>query len=587
MKRDEFKGKFQTFDGEELVYRSWGPKKDSNSKKALIVLHRGHEHSGRVFEQIERVGADDFHAFSYDGRGHGENPGERGYAPSFSHTIKDLDSFVHFISKKHEIPVENIVVLANSVGAVITSAWVHDYAPRIRGMVLAAPAFKIKLYVPFAMAGLRILNFFKKKAFISSYVKSKFLTHDVEEQRKYDSDKLITPQIAVNILLGLFDTSKRVVEDAGAITTPTLVLSAEKDYVVDSKIQKFFYERLSSPLKRFVSLKGFYHGVLYEKNREEAFKECAEFIDDCFKVESTNNWKPVSHYTQKEYSDLMHKHTPVSRDVMYLMQRASMKTLGWMSEGMKVGMKHGFDSGLSLDHVYGNTAKGFSPVGKAIDYFYINAIGWRGIRQRKVHIQDSLNKAIDSLLEEGKSVRIMDIAAGPGRYLIEVAKRREREDIKVLVRDNTPANIEQGKKIASELHCENVDFEVASAFDKSTYKYEDFQPNIVVVSGLFELFEDNDLIQEAISAISETVASGGFVIYTGQPWHPQLELIANTLPNRDGNKWVMRRRTQLELDALFETHGIKKENMDIDEWGIFTVSTARPVLKKNVEAKAS
>jgi alpha-beta hydrolase superfamily lysophospholipase len=43
-------------------------------------------------------------------------------------------------------------VVAQSVGAVLAVTWVHDYAP-IRCLVLASPAFKVKLYVPFARPG--------------------------------------------------------------------------------------------------------------------------------------------------------------------------------------------------------------------------------------------------------------------------------------------------------------------------------------------------------------------------------------------------------------------------------------------------
>lgn len=42
--------------------------------------------------------------------------------------------------------------------AVISSAGVHDHAPRIRALVLAAPAFRIKLYVLFAVPLLRITH---------------------------------------------------------------------------------------------------------------------------------------------------------------------------------------------------------------------------------------------------------------------------------------------------------------------------------------------------------------------------------------------------------------------------------------------
>jgi predicted phage gp36 major capsid-like protein len=65
------------------------------------------------------------------------------------------------------------------------------------------------------------------------------------------------------------------------------------------------------------------------------------------------------------------------------------------------------------------------------------------------------------------------------------------------------------------------------------------------------------------------------LVYTGQPWHPQLELIARALTShRQGAAWVMRRRTQQEMDQLVEAAGFVKRAQRIDEWGIFTVSLA-------------
>ena len=190
-------------------------------------------------------------------------------------------------------------------------------------------------------------------------------------------------------------------------------------------------------------------------------------------------------------------------------------------------------------------------------------------------MQQSLDNVIEKMVSEGKPVRIMDIGAGPGRYLIETAKKFERHDVKVLVRDYSVDNINQGKKIAEDLHCTNVEFKVADAFDPKTYNKDEFAPNILIVSGLYELFPDNDLVTQSINAATDILADDGYVLYTGQPWHPQLELIAETLPNREGKKWIMRRRTQGELDQLFEMGGASKENMMIDKWGIFTVSTAK------------
>jgi hypothetical protein len=65
------------------------------------------------------------------------------------------------------------------------------------------------------------------------------------------------------------------------------------------------------------------------------------------------------------------------------------------------------------------------------------------------------------------------------------------------------------------------------------------------------------------------------LIYTGQPWHPQLEMIARVLENWEGRPWVMRRRSQAELDELVRLVGFEKSRMEIDRWGIFTVSLAQ------------
>jgi hypothetical protein len=70
------------------------------------------------------------------------------------------------------------------------------------------------------------------------------------------------------------------------------------------------------------------------------------------------------------------------------------------------------------------------------------------------------------------------------------------------------------------------------------------------------------------------MSNGGSLIYTGQPWHPQLEMIARVLINREGRLWIMRRRTQRELDDLVRAVGFEKIDMEIDRWGIFTVSHA-------------
>src|SRR5213083_393834 len=173
---EETEQTFISWDGAELFYRRWVP--DKPTDKALLLFHRGHEHSGRWQEMVDSLDLDDVAIFAWDARGHGHSSGERGAANSLLDVIKDVDCFARHISKEHCVPWENMIVLAHSLAAVTVAAWVHDHAPPIRAMIFATAAFHVKLYVPFAIPFLRM----KQKLFgpgqVKSYVKSKLLTRD-------------------------------------------------------------------------------------------------------------------------------------------------------------------------------------------------------------------------------------------------------------------------------------------------------------------------------------------------------------------------------------------------------------------------
>ncbi|WP_261863570.1 class I SAM-dependent methyltransferase family protein [Psychrobacter sp. JCM 18900] len=98
--------------------------------------------------------------------------------------------------------------------------------------------------------------------------------------------------------------------------------------------------------------------------------------------------------------------------------------------------------------------------------------------------------------------------------------------------------------------------------------------DLAIASGLFELFSDNALPATALAGIYDSLKSGGYLIYTNQPWHPEQEFISKTLNNHRGSSWVMRCRSQAEMDQLVERAGFKKVTMRIDRFGIFTVSLA-------------
>lgn len=552
-------------------------------KGVIILLHRGHEHSGRVAHIAAELGLDDFAFYAWDARGHGRSPGERGYSPSFAASVRDLDCFVHHVSETSGAAIENIAVIAQSVGAVLAATWVHDYAPPIRALVLASPAFSVKLYVPFAKEGIALWEKLKGTFFVNSYVKAKFLTHDPERIASFESDPLITRPIASNILVQLYEAADRVVGDARAITVPTQLLISGSDWVVRHAPQHRFYENLGSRTKERHVLAGFYHDTLGEKDRAIALAEIRRFIEARFDEPRGAVDLCTAHvqgYTKDEADRLSSPLEATSpRGLYWALSRLNIKLGALVSEGIKTGIRTGFDSGSTLDYVYENNPRGLGPVGRLIDKVFLDAIGWRGIRQRKLHLEELIDRALQRLKTAGRSTHMLDIAAGHGRYVLDAIQKTTVRPDSVRLQDYSPINVDAGSKSISERGLNDfASFHQQDAFDGDGLAVTTPSPDLAIVSGLYELFSDNGMIAASLDGLARAMQPGGLLIYTNQPWHPQLEMIARALTShRGGQAWVMRRRTQEEMDQLVAAAGFRKIEQRIDQWGIFTVSLAERV----------
>jgi SAM-dependent methyltransferase len=254
-----------------------------------------------------------------------------------------------------------------------------------------------------------------------------------------------------------------------------------------------------------------------------------------------------------------------------------MKGAGRLSRGIDLGWRHGFDSGVMLDYVYENRAQGITPLGRLIDRVYLNAIGWRGIRVRRALPELALRSTIEQTHAAGHAVRLLDIASGPGRYLLETIKKLEAMPISAVLRDYKQENLDAAARLRDQLGLANVTLTLGDAFDRASLAAITPRPTIAIVSGLYELFPDNEPVLRSLGGLAEAVEPGGHLVYTNQPWHPQVEFIARVLTNREGRPWIMRRRMQAEMDELVQAAGFEKVSEEIDPWGIFTVSVARRV----------
>ena len=559
-------------DGTELFYRAWLPAKPA--KRAVVLFHRGHEHSGRWQDLVDEIDLEDFAFFAWDARGHGRSPGKRGHADGVGQLVRDADEFVTNIAARHGIAMQEIAVLGHSVGAVLASAWVHDYARPIRALVLGSPALRVRLYVPFAIPGLRLLQKIRPKAEVSSYVKGQLLTHDERRRDAYDADPLITPVISVRMLVGLHDAATRLMEDASAIRVPTLMLTSGADWVVKQSAQRRFFDRLGAALKEMKVFPGFLHDTFGEKERHLPIAEARRFLLERFGEGPVDR---VVVHNRDKYRALARPLPVLSpKCIGFAVTRFLMKTVGRLSEGVRLGWREGFDSGAMLDYVYRNEARGITPLGRTIDRAFLDSPGWQGIRIRRRNLEGAIVATMRRLVGEGRPVRMLDIATGHGRYVLDSMAANPEIQSTAELRDWSAENVAAGRRLAAELGVNGVRVEIGDAFDGESIAAASPKPTLAIVSGLYELYPDNEAVRTSLAGLARAVEPGGYLIYTNQPWHPQQEFIARVLTShRGGDSWVMRCRSQAEMDALVREAGFEKIATEIDEAGIFSVSVAR------------
>lgn len=249
-------------------------------------------------------------------------------------------------------------------------------------------------------------------------------------------------------------------------------------------------------------------------------------------------------------------------------------TVGRLSAGIRIGLAHGFDSGVMLDHVYENRAAGIGPLGRLIDRVYLNAPGWAGIRNRGDLLRTKIADTLRHLSADRGEIVLADLACGGGRYVLG-ALQDVGADVRVraILRDYRDENVETARANAARLGL-SVTVERADAFSDADLGRLP-RPDVVVVSGLHEIVEDDGLVRNHFAQIARLLPAGGRLVLTIQPDHPQLEFIARVLVSHTGRPWTMRLRPVELTRAWIEAAGLQVLDVEMEPKGIFGVIVAR------------
>lgn len=247
-------------------------------------------------------------------------------------------------------------------------------------------------------------------------------------------------------------------------------------------------------------------------------------------------------------------------------------TAGQLSDGIRIGHRYGFDSGMIMNYVYRNSPRGKLYIGRKLDEGFLNQITCRAFRAIK-EIQK--NMILSYLAERaGRETLIADLASGEADYLYD-ALRQTGPEVKAHLRDISETPLARSGRTARRLGLtERVSFGRGDALDAESLRGIAGRPDLVIEVGLYGIIHDDALIRTHLSQLRD-ILNPDALLFNVQTRNPQIELIARALRNQNGDRCVWHLRPVEQVIGWAEEAGFRDPKITFDPYGIYAVVMMR------------
>ena len=237
------------------------------------------------------------------------------------------------------------------------------------------------------------------------------------------------------------------------------------------------------------------------------------------------------------------------------------------------------DTGHNFDHMYNNKPVGYSLIGGLVDRVLLNLPAVRATRHRKANIIKILSNEIENQKIECQKTKIIDLACGTGRYLIDISSIFSEEGIEIVGVDYDRKSLKLGEALAWQQRVlkTNVRFVKGNVFHlrllKRFGRNIDWRPNVVVASGL-TVYVDDQTVQNMIQQVYDGLDKGGLLLFDSQESNPSRKLMEKVCNMKTG-AWVLYyRKPSIWRNWLWRA-GFKDIVISQDPWNMYNLCTAR------------
>ena len=273
-------GQFTCTDGNQLYYRKWAPQETLHA--LLIIVHGFSDHSGRYQPIVDNLVPRGIAVYSFDQRGHGRSPGQRGHINSFSEFRDDLLTFTHLVAGQE--PDTPLFLMGQSMGGLIVLDFGLHHPQEVNGIIALSPHLSDPPISPILVTLSRALSNVWPTFSLNAGMDNSALSRDPDTVQAFLDDPLChgkgTPRLATELSKAVVDTNA----NAAGFQPPLLITHGTADRMTDPDASHRFYEKVTSTNKTFIAYEGGYHEGHNDIHRERVIIDIAQWLEEQIRV---------------------------------------------------------------------------------------------------------------------------------------------------------------------------------------------------------------------------------------------------------------------------------------------------------------
>ncbi len=269
----------ETFQGAretDLYYQYWRP--DGAVKAILIIVPGIGGHSGVYGHVVDHLVPKNYAIYSFDLRGNGRSPGQRGYINSWTEYREDLTAFVQLVQQ--QLSDRPIFLLGHSVGAVVVLDYLlHEPTTKVQGAIAFSPALGEMGVSPLKVWLGKLLSRLLPRFSLHTKIDPGTASRDPAVMAANIQDPLRHDLVSARLATEFFATVAWVHHHADRLKTPLLLLHGGADQVALPAGGRRFFEQVSLADKEYREYPGAYHELQDDLNYPEVMADLEEWLE--------------------------------------------------------------------------------------------------------------------------------------------------------------------------------------------------------------------------------------------------------------------------------------------------------------------